>query len=74
MCGTFCAFAYRTSTALIAAMALAQRHRDIAECCLEFLNIELVKTFMALPKMRPELAARRVEAIGFQVGQQLVER
>ena len=55
-------------------MALAQRHRDIAECCLEFLNIELVKTFMALPKMRPELAARRVEAIGFQVGQQLVER
>ncbi|GAQ89824.1 transport protein particle (TRAPP) component [Klebsormidium nitens] len=48
--------------------------REIAESCLDLLNIELVRSYSEQLKGRPELAGRRVEAIGFQVGQQLVER
>lgn len=48
--------------------------REIAESCLDLLNIELVHSYAEQLKGRPELAGRRVEAIGFQVGQQLVER
>ncbi|CAI5460986.1 unnamed protein product [Closterium sp. Yama58-4] len=55
-------------------MALVPRSREIAESCLDFLNIELVATYARQSNLRPELAGRRIEAIGFQVGQQLVER
>eukprot|EP00475_Leptophrys_vorax_P031171 TRINITY_DN4714_c0_g1_i1.p1 TRINITY_DN4714_c0_g1~~TRINITY_DN4714_c0_g1_i1.p1 ORF type:complete len:193 (+),score=3.14 TRINITY_DN4714_c0_g1_i1:136-714(+) len=55
-------------------MAVAPRSREIAESCLDLLNIELVATYARHSNQRPELAGRRIEAIGFQVGQQLVER
>eukprot|EP00271_Cylindrocystis_brebissonii_P015803 TRINITY_DN38832_c0_g1_i1.p1 TRINITY_DN38832_c0_g1~~TRINITY_DN38832_c0_g1_i1.p1 ORF type:complete len:190 (+),score=30.43 TRINITY_DN38832_c0_g1_i1:209-778(+) len=48
--------------------------REVAESCLDLLNIELVDLYQRTLSARPELAGRRVEAIGFQVGQQLAER
>eukprot|EP00897_Mesotaenium_endlicherianum_P003579 jgi/Mesen1/3249/ME000187S02411 len=48
--------------------------REVAESCLDLLNIELVGSYTRQLGNRPELAGRRIEAIGFQVGQQLVER
>jgi hypothetical protein len=39
------------------------------------LNLELVATYCKrLHPNKPELAARRIEAIGYQVGLQLAER
>lgn len=48
--------------------------REVAESCLDLLNIELVASYARQLGGRPELAGRCIEAIGFQVGQQLVER
>lgn len=48
--------------------------REVAESCLDLLNIELVAAYSRQLGGRPELAGRCIEAIGFQVGQQLVER
>lgn len=41
---------------------------------MDLLNIEMVAVYARQTNQRPELAGRRIEAIGFQVGQQLVER
>ncbi|BBN00259.1 trafficking protein particle complex subunit 6 [Marchantia polymorpha subsp. ruderalis] len=49
--------------------------REVAESCIDSVNLELVHTYcMRLHPTKPELAARRIEAIGFQVGLQLAER
>ena len=48
--------------------------REVAECCLDFLSLELVASYQRQQSIRPEVAGKRIEAIGFQVGQQLVER
>ncbi|OAE19824.1 hypothetical protein AXG93_291s1050 [Marchantia polymorpha subsp. ruderalis] len=48
--------------------------REVAESCIDSVNLELVHTYcMRLHPTKPELAARRIEAIGFQVGLQLAE-
>jgi hypothetical protein len=49
--------------------------REVAESCVDSLNLELVATYCKrLHPNKPELAARRIEAIGYQVGLQLAER
>ncbi|KAL2651497.1 hypothetical protein R1flu_019625 [Riccia fluitans] len=49
--------------------------REVAESCIDSINLELVHTYATrLHPTKPELAARRIEAIGFQVGLQLAER
>ncbi len=49
--------------------------REGAESCVDSLNLELVATYCKrLHPNKPELAARRIEAIGYQVGLQLAER
>lgn len=49
--------------------------REVSESCLENLLIEIVSSFCTgFYVDKPELAARRIEAIGFQVGHQLSER
>jgi hypothetical protein len=53
-------------------MAAAAKKRQCAEACLEFLAIETVRHYSAQPYGPP--AAGAVEAIGFRVGRQLVER
>lgn len=48
---------------------------EVAESCVDSLNMELVATYYKrLHPTKPELAARRIEAIGYQVGLQLAER
>lgn len=54
----------------------------LTECCMDLLHIEIIALYTRLQQKqqqqpaqaRNELMARRMEAIGFQVGQQLVER
>ena len=49
--------------------------REVAETCVDSLNMELVATYCKrLHPTKPELAGRRIEAIGYQVGLQLAER
>lgn len=49
--------------------------REVAESLVDSLNIELVATYCKrLLPTKPDLAARRIEAIGYQVGLQLAER
>jgi len=49
--------------------------REVAESCVDSLNMELVATYCKrLHPTKPDLAARRIEAIGYQVGLQLAER
>ncbi|GAA0149303.1 hypothetical protein Leryth_022962 [Lithospermum erythrorhizon] len=49
--------------------------REVAESCLETLLTEIVSSYCnGVYATKPELAARRIEAIGFQVGHQLSER
>ncbi|EFJ20859.1 hypothetical protein SELMODRAFT_168418 [Selaginella moellendorffii] len=49
--------------------------REVAESCLDGITMEMVATYCdRLHSSKPDLAARRIEAIGFQVGQQLAER
>lgn len=49
--------------------------REVAESCLDCITMEMVATYCnRLHPSKPELAGRRIEAIGFQVGLQLAER
>ena len=49
--------------------------REVAESCVDSLNMELVATYCKrLHPTKPDLAGRRIEAIGYQVGLQLAER
>eukprot|EP00249_Psilotum_nudum_P007731 c20782_g1_i1 orf=184-741(+) len=57
------------------AAASAAGAREVAESCLDAITMEMVATFCRLlHPSKPELAVRRIEAIGFQVGLQLAER
>lgn len=49
--------------------------REVSESCVESLMIEMVSSYCdRFYATKPELAARRIEAIGYQVGHQLSER
>ncbi|XP_068666920.1 uncharacterized protein [Aristolochia californica] len=49
--------------------------REVAESCVDSIVIEMVSAYCSgLYSTYPEIAARRIEAIGFQVGHQLAER
>ncbi|KAK3136891.1 hypothetical protein QOZ80_5BG0444440 [Eleusine coracana subsp. coracana] len=49
--------------------------REVAESCVDAVVMEMVATYCGrFYAAKPELAARRIEAIGFQVGHQLTER
>ncbi|RWR86998.1 trafficking protein particle complex subunit 6B-like protein isoform X2 [Cinnamomum micranthum f. kanehirae] len=49
--------------------------REVSESCVESVLIEMVSTYCnRFYSSKPELAARRIEAIGYQVGHQLSER
>ncbi|XP_031491471.1 uncharacterized protein LOC116258450 [Nymphaea colorata] len=49
--------------------------REVAESCVEGIMIEMVSAYCSrFYANKPELAARRLESIGFQVGVQLSER
>ncbi|KAL7582682.1 hypothetical protein Lser_V15G45804 [Lactuca serriola] len=49
--------------------------REVSESCMDSLLTEIVSSYCnVLYVSKPELAARRIEAIGYQVGHQLSER
>lgn len=49
--------------------------REVSESCVESLLIEMVSSYCnRFYANKPDLAARRIEAIGYQVGHQLSER
>ncbi|GMG99660.1 hypothetical protein Nepgr_001500 [Nepenthes gracilis] len=49
--------------------------REVSESCVDNLLIEMVSSYCdRFYANKPELAARRIEAIGYQVGHQLSER
>jgi hypothetical protein len=49
--------------------------REVSESCVDSLLTEMVSSYCdRFYANKPELAARRIEAIGFQVGHQLSER
>ncbi|OMO55300.1 Transport protein particle (TRAPP) component [Corchorus olitorius] len=49
--------------------------REVSESCIDSLLTEMVSTYCnRFYANKPELAARRIEAIGYQVGHQLSER
>jgi hypothetical protein len=49
--------------------------RELAESCVDGVVMEMVAAYCSrFYAAKPELAARRIEAIGFQVGHQLSER
>ncbi|KAJ8769730.1 hypothetical protein K2173_005936 [Erythroxylum novogranatense] len=49
--------------------------REVSESCIDSLLTEIVSTYCnRFYATKPELAARRIEAIGYQVGHQLSER
>jgi len=50
--------------------------KEVAESCLSFLHIELVQQLLGPDPTTAQLqhAGRKLEAVGFQVGQRLVER
>ncbi|KAA8536931.1 hypothetical protein F0562_029409 [Nyssa sinensis] len=49
--------------------------REVSESCVDSLLTEIVSTYCnGFYANKPELAARRIEAIGYQVGHQLSER
>lgn len=49
--------------------------REVAESCVDGLMMEMVMLYSGrFYSSKPDLAARRIEAIGFQVGHQLSER
>ncbi|TVU49377.1 hypothetical protein EJB05_00694, partial [Eragrostis curvula] len=48
---------------------------EVAESCVDVVVMEMVAAYCGrFYAAKPELAARRIEAIGFQVGHQLSER
>ncbi|KAK1414488.1 hypothetical protein QVD17_30234 [Tagetes erecta] len=49
--------------------------REVSESCMDSLLTEIVSSYCnRFYATKPELAARRIEAIGYQVGHQLTER
>jgi len=49
--------------------------REVAESCVDTMLMEMVAMYSGrFYANKPELAARRIEAIGYQVGHQLSER
>lgn len=49
--------------------------KEVAESCIDSLLIEMVSSYSdRFYSSKPDLAARRIEAIGYQVGHQLSER
>lgn len=49
--------------------------REVSESCVESLLTEMVSSYCTrFYADKPDLAARRIEAIGYQVGHQLSER
>ncbi|KAL9233267.1 hypothetical protein vseg_008288 [Gypsophila vaccaria] len=49
--------------------------REVSESCIDSVMIEMVTSYCdRFYQNKPELAARRIESIGFQVGHQLSER
>ncbi|XP_042436187.1 trafficking protein particle complex subunit 6b-like [Zingiber officinale] len=49
--------------------------REVAESCIDGVIIEMVSAYgRRFYATKPELAAHRIEAIGYQVGHQLIER
>ncbi|KAJ0697322.1 putative transport protein particle (TRAPP) component [Helianthus annuus] len=49
--------------------------REVSESCVDSLLTEIVSSYCTrLYANKPEIAARRIEAIGYQVGHQLCER
>jgi hypothetical protein len=49
--------------------------REVAESCVDGVVMQMVAAYCGgFYAAKPELAARRIEAIGFQVGHQLTER
>ena len=49
--------------------------KEVAQSCLDSLLIEMVSSYCdRFYANKPELAARRIETIGYKVGQQLYER
>lgn len=49
--------------------------REVAESCVDGIVMEMVSAYSdRFYATKPELAARRIEAIGYQVGLQLSER
>ncbi|KAJ6841047.1 putative trafficking protein particle complex subunit 6B [Iris pallida] len=51
------------------------RTREVSESCMEGVIGEMVRAYwIRFFSSKPELAARRIEAIGYQVGHQLSER
>ena len=59
--------------------ALSQGRHQVAESTFSFLHMELVQMALGPNSATPttsqlQLASRKIEAIGFQVGQRLVER
>ncbi|KAH7293701.1 hypothetical protein KP509_28G037500 [Ceratopteris richardii] len=56
-------------------MAAPTGEREVAESCVEWVSMETVEAYCRrLHPTKPELAGRRIEAIGYQVGLQLAER
>lgn len=49
------------------------QRRQVAESCFDFINIEMVDTIFKMAE-RPDIAATKLEALGFSVGQKLAER
>lgn len=53
----------------------AKMVREVAESCVDTMLMEMVAMYSGrFYANKPELAARRIEAIGYQVGHQLSER
>ncbi|XP_021669576.2 uncharacterized protein LOC110656905 isoform X2 [Hevea brasiliensis] len=49
--------------------------REVSESCIDSLLMEMVSSYCnRFDAKKPELAGRRIEAIGYQVGHQLAER
>jgi trafficking protein particle complex subunit 6 len=49
--------------------------REVLESCIDGVIIEMVSAYATrFYSSKPDVAARRIEAIGFQVGHQLSER
>lgn len=60
---------------MIAAAAAKMVGREVSESCVDSVITEMVSTYCdRFYSTKPELAARRIEAIGYQVGLQLSER
>ena len=56
-------------------LEVSEMGREVAESCVDGVVMEMVSAYCnRFYSSQPELAARRIEAIGYQVGLQLSER